>query len=90
MSAAPIAAIKANTNTIIGISIAISSQFISNLGSVLQKKAHNDASKDEKAHVNYIKLPLWWIGETGRARRACGLSKRGVKHEPADPAERSR
>lgn len=47
----------------IGVAVAIASQFISNLGSIIQKLSHlKEDDKMEKHRRTYAARPLWWIG----------------------------
>ena len=46
-----------------GVTVAVLAQFVSNLGSILQKRSHNDeALRPLALQRAYTKRPLWWIG----------------------------
>jgi magnesium transporter len=47
----------------LGVTVAIVAQFISNLGTILQKRSHNDESyRPIPEQRPYTKRPLWWVG----------------------------
>jgi hypothetical protein len=54
---------KADVLWTLGVVVAILAQFISNLGTILQKRSHNDeALLPQAAQRPYTARPLWWVG----------------------------
>ena len=72
-----------------GVTVAVLAQFVSNLGSILQKRSHNDeALRPLALQRAYTKRPLWWIGMCVAAApapaRGAGACARRY-HHPATP-----
>lgn len=60
---APTAMHGGNGLWIAGVTVAVLAQFVSNLGSILQKRSHNDEALRPLAMQRpYPKRPLWWVG----------------------------